>query len=489
MTRKVTPYAIIMPSSPESITKALGLINAGRLGEAEILCRKIAANSPGRADVQHLLAVLAMRSGEFETASKMAQNAVEIAPQSAEYRHTLGIVQRQLGEREAATRSIRNALELAPGTVSIGLNLIDCLHSLERWDEAAPLCQDFLRREPRNPQCILAQGNQFLGEKRMAEAIEVLRRCTVIAPKFGFGLFRLATAYAMSGQWEAAVSAFEAAVKAEPANKKFIYHLSIALLNAGRAKAAIAACDKGLCQEPNNVRLLSIKVIALQRAGVSPGDDILAEWESLIRPGRISTPLEFETSDDFNEALLTHIRAHPSLTASPPGNATRYGDHTGELMVEPKGPLTSFELAVGQALDSYQEAVLAQPVNAFIRNRPPKLRLAAWSVLMRSGGHQVPHIHPSSWLSGVYYVAIPPSVSATDPEQAGWIEFGRPGTLIAAPENLPVTSLKPEEGLMVLFPSYLYHRTIPFHDTRIRVCIAFDLVPVNSPRIAQSDDG
>ncbi|MFQ6018117.1 MAG: putative 2OG-Fe(II) oxygenase, partial [Kiloniellaceae bacterium] len=36
---------------------------------------------------------------------------------------------------------------------------------------------------------------------------------------------------------------------------------------------------------------------------------------------------------------------------------------------------------------------------------------------------------------------------------------------------------QPEEGLMLLFPSYFYHRTIKFETAETRISIAFDVVP------------
>ena len=40
-----------------------------------------------------------------------------------------------------------------------------------------------------------------------------------------------------------------------------------------------------------------------------------------------------------------------------------------------------------------------------------------------------------------------------------------------------VETIRPEEGMLVLFPSYFYHRTIPFESAQQRICIAFDAIP------------
>ncbi len=49
----------------------------------------------------------------------------------------------------------------------------------------------------------------------------------------------------------------------------------------------------------------------------------------------------------------------------------------------------------------------------------------------------------------------------------------RGGRCAIAPE---VRFYRPEEGLMFLFPSYFYHRTVPFESEQLRVSIAFDIL-------------
>ena len=62
-------------------------------------------------------------------------------------------------------------------------------------------------------------------------------------------------------------------------------------------------------------------------------------------------------------------------------------------------------------------------------------------------------------------------------EQDGWIEFGRPLRELTGSLEPEVETILPEEGMLVLFPSYFYHQTIPFESTEQRISIAFDAVP------------
>jgi hypothetical protein len=85
----------------------------------------------------------------------------------------------------------------------------------------------------------------------------------------------------------------------------------------------------------------------------------------------------------------------------------------------------------------------------------------------------VSHVHPAGWLSSAYYVELPPVEDAVS--RAGWISFGEPG--IAVPGLGPEHFVQPEPGLLVLFPSYLWHGTVPFAAGGSRLTAAFDVVP------------
>ena len=127
-------------------------------------------------------------------------------------------------------------------------------------------------------------------------------------------------------------------------------------------------------------------------------------------------------------------------------------------------------------MDRYRDALPQDALHPFLADIPDRGRVTAWGVILDEGAYQVPHIHPSAWLSGVYYVALPPALGADDDGTAGWIEFGKPYwdfRIRAEPET---RLIEPEEGLMLLFPSYMFHRTLPFAGAGERISIAFDVL-------------
>jgi uncharacterized protein (TIGR02466 family) len=104
-------------------------------------------------------------------------------------------------------------------------------------------------------------------------------------------------------------------------------------------------------------------------------------------------------------------------------------------------------------------------------------KIAVWANVNRRGAYNKVHLHPGATWSGVYYVDAgdppPPErresgrLSLLDPTTAAQMTF-LTGLL------RPSLEVAPEDGLMILFPSYLPHMVHPYHGERPRISIAFN---------------
>jgi hypothetical protein len=60
--------------------------------------------------------------------------------------------------------------------------------------------------------------------------------------------------------------------------------------------------------------------------------------------------------------------------------------------------------------------------------------------------------------------------------RSGWIKFGEPS--LELPLKNPIRrAVQPVPGRLVLFPSYMWHGTIPLQANSPRTTIAFDVTP------------
>jgi uncharacterized protein (TIGR02466 family) len=96
-----------------------------------------------------------------------------------------------------------------------------------------------------------------------------------------------------------------------------------------------------------------------------------------------------------------------------------------------------------------------------------------WTTILSGGGYHTPHIHPAAWLSAAYYVKVPGGAA----EQSGVLELACTAPLFAGHENPLTRPVQVQAGMLVLFPSYFYHRTVPTRSREERISVAFDLVP------------
>ena len=101
--------------------------------------------------------------------------------------------------------------------------------------------------------------------------------------------------------------------------------------------------------------------------------------------------------------------------------------------------------------------------------------LVAWAAVNRRGHYNTSHVHPMATWSGVYYV------DPGDAPQQGLgavLEFEHPIQAMVMnffPGLLPSTlCVRPEAGLVVLFPSSLVHNVRMYHGERPRICVPFN---------------
>ena len=111
-----------------------------------------------------------------------------------------------------------------------------------------------------------------------------------------------------------------------------------------------------------------------------------------------------------------------------------------------------------------------------IQSFPNELEFtSSWYVRLRRGGFVDRHIHEVGWISGAVYLVLPKDKK--DPDE-GCFEYGLHGDNYPLQhENFPTGIARPKVGDVVMFPSSLFHRTIPFTGNEERICIAFDLKP------------
>ena len=249
-----------------------------------------------------------------------------------------------------------------------------------------------------------------------------------------------------------------------------------ARLMQGDAKAALDLLTPLRQGDPHNQHWLAHQTTAHRLLGDGQYEH-LVQLDKHVRTFELAVPSGYQSLAEFNQALAAAIKPVRGFTAHPLDQSFVFGAQTSRDLVSVQDPVIQ---AYIQALDDPIRAYLAEigsaadhPLTA--RNTGKYRFNGCWSVELQGGGRHVNHVHPQGWISSAYYISVPEPTEQSS-EKAGWIKFGElPFT--TRPDLSALKWVQPKAGMLVLFPSYLWHGTEPTAPGTHRITAPFDLVP------------
>ncbi|WP_296820451.1 tetratricopeptide repeat protein [Brevundimonas sp.] len=246
------------------------------------------------------------------------------------------------------------------------------------------------------------------------------------------------------------------------------------LVANGHADEALSQADALLAEDPADQHALALKATALRQLS-DPDYSRLYDFETMVRGWTIDTPQGWPSLSAYLADLKAALLRMHTLKAHPIGQSLRKGTQTHEdLTVSSDPAIRAFFEAIDGPIRRHMKA-LGEGRDPLRRRNTFNYRISGiWSVRLQPNGFHEDHLHPQGWLSSAFYVDLPPAVDAGGRE--GWIKFGEPGVKSDPPLG-PEYFVKPEPGMLVLFPSYMWHGTVPFGGDQPRLTIAFDVVP------------
>jgi hypothetical protein len=202
-------------------------------------------------------------------------------------------------------------------------------------------------------------------------------------------------------------------------------------------------------------------------------NDPRAQWLDGEPPFFRVTDLDY--SADELAALANLLRRLHVSQFHPPEQSMRGGTQTeGNLLlrIDPEIQLLRERLlgAIRDYVDALPPHDPTHPLLGAPRNQ--LLFVGSWSVRLTQQGFHVCHTHQQGWISSAFYVSLP-AADEMGPAPAGWLELGAPPPDLRV--DLPAYArVEPKPGRLVLFPSTMWHGTVPFNDGE-RLTVAFDV--------------
>ena len=476
----------------------------GHLDQAQNIYKQILQLQPNQPVALHLLGVSAHQKGNNVLAVDLISKAIEFEPNYSEAHSNLSLALSALGKTHDAIESCKHALSINPNYAEAHNNLGLALESLAKPVDAEKSYQKAVELKPNYGIAHNNLGNVLQDLGRMEEAIESYQKAIDADPEYADAHNNMGNALREIGKLDEALKCYRKSLKIDQRSthahgnlgdtlKDITYHkIHLGKTNTSSTdvdaefssdlqeawEEVLTCADKALQIRANDTQALALKtsaLIGLNRLNEWRG---LCNFERFIETKIIDVPDGYKDLKAFNDALFARCAEDPNLSYEQGGKSIRKGQRINALQLDSSpSPVASLLNAANHAVHHYKSNHPEDEKHPYLAQTPATWHLTAWGSILEKQGHHEPHIHRSGWVSGVYYGILPASTKTGDDAGQGYIEFGRPSNHIQSKNDPDFHLLKPDEGLLVLFPSYFYHQTIPFESDEIRFTIAFDVIP------------
>jgi tetratricopeptide (TPR) repeat protein len=484
----------------------------GQLEEAQNTYRKLLRSQPTNVDGYVALASALAEAGQFAQAEAPLRRALQYVrdPKAqAAIHNNLAIVLENQNRQAEALENLERTKSLTPDQANLDPRRIDTLFQLGRYDECLELYKKLLDRDPadteihraynsllhrlgrkeeiltsydRAPQTreiLLGKAAMLTAQKRGPEAQAVYDSLLARDPMDLAAAAGRANSLMLMGCHAESVAAFETVISQRGDDTALLNSAAGAALLAGDPQKAQHFCQTALSHQPHDQTSLALLGTSW-RLQDDTQDESLNGYDSLIRVFDLEPPDGFSSMEDFNAELGAYLaRLHPKTDAYLE-QSLRGGTQTeGSLFGAGHELVENVRTRIEQAISRYVGDLAADAQHPFLSRRRNRFQYnGAWSSLLRDQGFHINHLHPMGWISSCYYVTVPDETRDAE-NRHGWIKFGEPGIpgLEASLKNPIRRAVQPFAGRLVLFPSYMWHGTIPFRSASARTTIAFDVVP------------
>jgi tetratricopeptide (TPR) repeat protein len=487
---------------------AAALHRLDELEKAQGVLKELLARAPDHVPARLALGGVLIDAKQPGAAEQVLREGLSLAPPGAlkaAFHTNLGLALRRQRKDQEALEQYDQALALHPGQPGLAIHRAEALQNLGRHDEALAVYQAALaanpgdvelhhrtnellyrlnRRDaylksydkaPASRSLLLGKASLLSQEKRGAESLGIYRELLGRDAGDKAALLGAANALNLMKQPSDALALLEPVLQQKEDAALLVRAAESALL-AGDPQKAESFCRRALARAPYDQLCLANLSLAW-RMMQDAREDALNGYDRHVRIFDLDPPEGFSRMEDFNAELCATLdRMHPK-TREHIDQSLRGGTQTPDHLFHAGHDLVDrLERRIAQALEDYIRVMQGLEDHPLVSRRAARFDYAgSWSSRLTNCGFHVNHVHPAGWISSCYYAGVP-KVTEDAKSRQGWIKFGEPAADLALSHPIK-RAIQPVPGRLVLFPSYMWHGTIPFEDDAVRTTIAFDVVP------------
>lgn len=491
------------PSQQDS-QRLVQQLNSGQLPAAEKMAKTLIAKHPNAFILHHVLALALDGQQKFSESINSYKQAISLKPNEADLHFNLGIALSNTNQLIDAIAAYKKAIAINPRFFEAHGNLGTVMQRLGLLDDAISSYEAGLKINPQDARGHFNLGTALRDKGSLVDAIASYKKAIALFPNYTDAYNNLGETLRDHGDMDAAVKNYQEALSRNPDHPNANYNMGEFLYLAKKYDDATAYFERSQLDDWQARSLYclykaeryhdfktKLDLLASTTRHTSPLIATLAthyavnfEQENIYNFCQNSLDFVYQNSikelaapDSVLRKQLLHDIEHADIAERVQG-MLHYGKQSaGNLFKRPEASFKQLAELVKQEFIRYKNAFASSDCE-LIKSFPDELDFtSSWYVKMQKGGHLSPHIHEVGWISGAVYLAMP-----AQSENEGAFEYGTHGDNYPiqpakSAEHFPTANTLPVVGDIVLFPSSLFHRTIPFNSNETRICIAFDLKP------------
>jgi len=433
---------------------------------AEQLYNQVLIKDPNHFGSIFYLGSIYLQKKNLIKAKQLFEKAVKIQPNYAEAHHNLGQSYKELGNVDKAIKCFQKAIKIQPKILASHNNLGIMQKELGNNDEAIECFQNAIEIQPDFATSHNNLGIVYIEIKQYENAIKCFKKAIKINSQFAMAHYNLGKVYKELKNYIKSVKCFE---KANTTRSRA--EILESLYFSKDLETYSITLKKFIESDPLNLRIATMAAYVSKKENITNDYPFCRDPLNYVYTNNLKDVME--DPDKFSKKLSSILNKDDFIW-QPATKSTILGYHTsGNLFNRNEHEIIQLQNLIKNQINIYINQYKSSK-DYFIKKWPQKSKLESWHVKLLKNGYQKPHIHPAGWLSGCFYLKIPKMLK----DDQGAIKFTLSGYDYPFDKKLPDLVHVPKVFDIALFPSSLFHETVPFDSHEERHVIAFDLMPI-----------
>ena len=479
----ITAYKSSLEIAPNYVQPAIALgqlylILKNPIQAADVFQTSLSHNAEHPILLKGLLHAL-KDAQQFEVASDLLAKL----PPSPDIALAAGHIAKARLQKPVAEANFLRALTHPPSSLSAFKNLVQM-----RWKDrgdgeevATNLIHSFVNDNPEAGPFYLF-GAELLSEMGQEQAaLDLIDRAEAKFGEITATQSVKAKVLIEAGHGAAAFECANKALQSRPGDLTIMAGYIRSALMVGEGELALQASKAARQRQPKNQFWIASEATALRAIGQDDDYARLYNYD-FVKAYDLAPPPEYNTQAEFLNQLKAALMQRHIHKAHPLGQSLRGGTQTSkDLRFANDRVIQDFFQALSAPINDYIGAMPDDETHPlYSRKRKGYRLIGAWSVHLKGEGFHVNHVHPAGWISSAFYVDVPKDTHSRK-DKAGCIAFGKPPFAALDKNGKPLSAqhmLAPASGRLLLFPSYMWHGTVPLPEgENTQVTLSFNAAP------------